>query len=168
MIATTSDALLVTADMLRKLVQSSEHVDYAKRGFHALHTAGADTMVAIAQVFRTQGYMLEMITCQDRRSDLSKMRLVYGWNQASTLDRHLVHVDLDVGDEGVSISGVYKAADWHEREVFDMYGVRFRHHPNLKRILLPEDADFHALLKDFGRMQDALASEDGAQKATAE
>ncbi len=50
---------------------------------------------------------------------------------------------------------MYKAADWNEREVYDMYGVTFAGHPDLKRILLPDDADFHALLKDFGRMEDA-------------
>ena len=48
-----------------------------------------------------------------------------------------------------TISGVFPAADWHERETFDFYGVHFQGHPNLIRILLPEDADFHPLLKDF-------------------
>ncbi|MCA8972076.1 MAG: NADH-quinone oxidoreductase subunit C, partial [Planctomycetes bacterium] len=56
-------------------------------------------------------------------------------------------------------------ADWHEREAYDMYGVRFIGHPNLERILLPEDADFHALLKDFGRpdaeVQDAGEHHEG-------
>lgn len=47
------------------------------------------------------------------------------------------------------------SADWFEREIYDMYGVRFDDHPDLARILLPDDADFHALLKDFGRIEDA-------------
>jgi NADH-quinone oxidoreductase subunit C len=45
---------------------------------------------------------------------------------------------------------VYPGADWYEREVYDLFGIKFAGHPNLKRLLLPEDADFHPLLKDFG------------------
>jgi len=80
---------------------------------------------------------------------------VYGFNTWETLDRHLIHADVDPGTPACSITHIYKAADWNEREVYDMYGVTFAGHPDLKRILLPEDADFHALLKDFGRMEDA-------------
>ncbi|MBK6847105.1 MAG: NADH-quinone oxidoreductase subunit C [Proteobacteria bacterium] len=59
--------------------------------------------------------------------------------------------------EAPSLVASFPAADWLEREVFDMFGVRFAGHPQLKRLLLPEDADFHPLLKDFGRM-DAVAA----------
>ena len=48
-----------------------------------------------------------------------------------------------------SVVPTYPAADWHERETFDFYGVRFEGHANLIRILLPEDADFHPLRKDY-------------------
>jgi NADH-quinone oxidoreductase subunit C len=48
-----------------------------------------------------------------------------------------------------SVAGVWKTADWHEREVFDLCGVRFTDHPNLSRILCPEDWEGHPLRKDY-------------------
>ena len=48
-----------------------------------------------------------------------------------------------------SATPLWKAADWLEREVFDLFGITFLHHPNLIRILMPENFDAHPLRKDF-------------------
>jgi NADH-quinone oxidoreductase subunit C len=144
---------------LGELAEAGE-ADYAKDGVHHRYTADPGVMPAIARAFRRAGYFLEMLTCEDRRQDLDKMRLVYTFNHYGSADRHLFNADLDVGAEGPSLTDTYAGADWFEREVYDMYGVRFSGHPDLKRILLPDDADFHALLKDFGRPEDAEEAED--------
>jgi len=48
-----------------------------------------------------------------------------------------------------TVTGIWKTANWHERETFDLLGIIFDEHPDLRRILLPSDFDGHALRKDY-------------------
>ncbi len=60
-----------------------------------------------------------------------------------------VDKDATDGSEIETISDLYRGAEWHEREVYDMFGVRFRHHQDMRRIFLKNDFPGHPLRKDF-------------------
>jgi NADH-quinone oxidoreductase subunit C len=71
----------------------------------------------------------------------------------STLYKHKLVIKVKVEDrnnpEVPTISTLWPAADWQEREIFDMMGVRFQGHYNMRRILLPEDWEGYPLRKDY-------------------
>ena len=78
---------------------------------------------------------------------------IYGvaYNLFSTTNNHYLEVRVEVED-GISIPsvvGLWQTANWHEREAYDMMGIQFEGHPNLKRILLSDDWDGHPLRKNF-------------------
>ena len=78
-----------------------------------------------------------------------RFRLIYQVCQFPDHTRlHLV-IDLEEGKTVPTAVTVYKAADWAEREIFDMFGIRFEGHPDLRRIYLPDEFEGHPLRKDF-------------------
>jgi len=63
-----------------------------------------------------------------------------------------VHLKCDVPDDSLTVptwTDTYLGADWHERETWEMYGVRFAGHPNLRNLYLPGDFEGHPGRKDF-------------------
>jgi NADH-quinone oxidoreductase subunit C len=72
------------------------------------------------------------------------------YNLYSIPKNERVRLKVSVNGEGVdSVTSVWPSADWLEREVYDLFGVVFRNHPDLRRILLPPDWEGHPLRKDY-------------------
>jgi len=81
------------------------------------------------------------------------------WHLASYRHRHEFEVRVDVPrDDPVvpSATGLWPAADWLEREAYDLLGIKFSGHPDLRRLLLPEEWVGHPLRKDFKEGDQAL------------
>ena len=90
------------------------------------------------------------ITSVDNYGDDPRFTVVYhlyGYGHRCSL-RLKAEVNEEKG-ELPSVSGVWQTANWHEREIFDLFGVRFAGHPDLRRILMPEDWEGYPLRKDY-------------------
>jgi NADH-quinone oxidoreductase subunit C len=124
--------------------------DYDKTGYHLEAAAQPAQMPEVAQAMLDADCFLESFTAVDL---VESFDLVYHFASFNELCRTAVHVPLGKKKGMPTISHLYPGADWYEREVFDLFGIHFFNHPNLKRLLLPEDADFHPLLKEFGASQ---------------
>jgi len=124
--------------------------DYAKTGYHLEVAALPAQLPDVAQAMLAADCFLESFTAVDLNETFD---LVYHFASFDELCRTAVHVPLGKKKGMPTISHIYPGANWYEREVFDLFGIHFFNHPNLKRLLLPEDADFHPLLKDFGASQ---------------
>lgn len=87
----------------------------------------------------------------DEETAGDKLEVVYDYNYTGgELCRVVVRCRLERDNPEIpTISEVVPGANWHERETHDFFGIKFKGHPDLSPLLLPEDADFHPLLKDF-------------------
>lgn len=77
------------------------------------------------------------------------LEVVYNLYSISRNERLRLKVGLTENSGIESVTGVWPSANWMEREVFDLFGVNFRNHPDLRRILLPPDWQGHPLRKDY-------------------
>jgi NADH-quinone oxidoreductase subunit C len=90
------------------------------------------------------------ITCVDRPERAERFELVYHVLSLTTNARLRLKASVpDAGPEVASLSGLWKNAAWLEREIFDLFGVRFSGHPDLRRLLLYDGFEGHPLRKDY-------------------
>jgi NADH-quinone oxidoreductase subunit C len=123
--------------------------DHALKGYHFDATVAADQVVAAAEILNRAGFGLDTITGVDWIAQ-NEMEVVYDYFHPTSPLRVVVRTRIArEAAEVPTIGGVFSGANWHERETHDFFGIRFAGHPNLKPFLLPEDADFHPLRKDY-------------------
>lgn len=93
---------------------------------------------------------LSCLTGLDNGEDKGTMEVVYNL-YSIPFDLHLmVKVEIDRSKPIIdSVSDIWKTADWHEREAYDLLGIHFNNHPDLRRILLPDDWEGYPLKKDY-------------------
>jgi NADH-quinone oxidoreductase subunit C len=124
--------------------------DYTARGTHLDVQINPDQVVRAAEILDSEGMTIEMVTGVDWIKE-NQFEVIYDYSYTGgELFRVVVRARVDRDKPDVpTVSGVYGGANWHERETWDLLGINFVGHPQLERFLLPDDADFHPLRKDF-------------------
>lgn len=128
--------------------------DYETGGVHLDVQLDTTQLNEAAAILFTRGFYLESITGVDWLA-ADQLEAVYDFSRYDfDLCRVAVRVRVSRKNPVIpSITDIYTGANWHERETHDFFGIVFQGHPNLDPLLLPEDADFHPLLKDFKHEQ---------------
>jgi NADH-quinone oxidoreductase subunit C len=126
-----------------------EEIDYARTGYHLEVLLEQVGMRPVAQAMKDKRFFLETITALDY---LDYFELVYLYSTYyQDFCRVKVRIRISREVTPFSISAIYTGAIWLEREVYDFFGIRFQEHPDLKRIINPDDVDYFPLLKNFGK-----------------
>lgn len=115
-------------------------------------TVDAAKIVDICRFLKVEAHfdVLTDLSGADHYGEEPRFEVAYELYSMRNAHHLRVKVRLPEADPAVdSMTTVWKAANWHEREAWDMYGIRFRGHPNLKRILMWEGYPFHPLRKEF-------------------
>jgi NADH-quinone oxidoreductase subunit C len=115
-----------------------------------LHIAPGQIVGVCEYLKKNENYeQLAGITAVDWWPRSPRFEVVYLLHSYSRNLRTRLVVRIGENEEVDSICRVWHGANWYEREVFDLFGIRFRNHPNLERILMPADWEGHPLRKDY-------------------
>jgi NADH-quinone oxidoreductase subunit C len=89
----------------------------------------------------------------DRNERKMRFEVIYNIRNPETKERIFLKVRCDERDPHIpSVVSIWSGANWHEREAFDMFGVIFDGHPDLRRMYMPDEFEYHPLRKDFPLM----------------
>lgn len=116
-----------------------------------IEIAPGNIVAALDRARNTLGFnRLATITGVDRYPMEPRFEVVYHLQSIATRARLRIKARLSGNNPEIeSACSVYPAANWYERETFDFFGIRFLNHPDLKRIMLPEEFEGYPLRKDF-------------------
>jgi NADH-quinone oxidoreductase subunit C len=151
---------MISAELLNtKLKEQFPELDFEITEFRNELTISSpsSSIVDLCKYLKTEPeleYLLcEDITAIDWATRKDRFTIVYHIYSLINNSRLRLKSNIDALDCKIdTVSTVWEAANWHERETFDMYGIEFNGHPDLRRMYMPEDFEYHPLRKDFPLM----------------
>ncbi len=129
-----------------------ESLSYLGQNFFIVDPTAIRTMCGYLK-HEEQFNFIADLTAVDYPKREKRFEVIYQLYSFPRNERLRVKASIGENEAIDSVTGVWQAANWLEREVFDMFGIRFAGHPDLRRILLPDDWQGYPLRKDYGIIQ---------------
>ena len=151
----TASADTRMTDTMERLQQQFAELEFSEFRAQSRVVVPRDLLLALLQtLFQQHGFdLLVDLTCVDYlnyRDASDRFGLVYLLTNTATGERLTIRTFLNEPDLRIpSVVSIWEGANWMEREVYDMFGIEFEGHPDLRRILMPEEFDAHPLRKDY-------------------
>jgi NADH-quinone oxidoreductase subunit C len=130
----------------------SETSTYLGQNFVVCKPEAAIPLIEFLKLEADFDYLVD-VTAVDWPKRPERFDLIYILYSFSRNERLRVKTNIADGYRPESAVGVHLTANWLEREVFDMFGIEFANHPDLRRILMPDEWQGHPLRKDYGIIQ---------------
>lgn len=155
-----------TGEVVQRLKEKMAHaivseIDFCGQEAVEVHKENLKEVLSFLK--RAEYEVLTDLTGVDYLHPEKRTKVVYWLQNPHNYER--VRIVVFVGrDEAVpSVIDLWAGADWYERELFDLFGVRFEGHPDLKRILMPDDWHGHPLRRDYALTEEPVEFKHGVK-----
>ncbi len=145
LVAENTSAVLIESRLPDAIVSATAAVDGPVLG------VALESVVPVCRLLKTEGGFerLSAVTAVDWWPRQPRFEVIYLLHSIRSAARLRFSVRVGEGVEVDSVTSVWRGANWYEREVFDLFGIPFRNHPNMERIMMPADWEGYPLRKDY-------------------
>ncbi len=136
----------VKSDLGDKLLEAEVNYGYPR------FTVRPEDILEVCRYFKEQQHFIYLteVTGTDRFTSEDRFEVIYTVVSLRNQQRIFIKTRVEEDEpELASVCEIWPGANWHEREVYDMFGVRFTNHPDPRRIFMPEDYRYYPLRKEF-------------------